>query len=175
MKFIISGAAAGLALIALAAARPALAEAPGDPAAVTQDADGVWRDKKNEPTYKITDGVVDFATFSGYRRYHSECHVCHGPDGEGSTYAPALSNSLKTMDYAEFAGIVIGGRTNFTAGKENVMPALGDNKNVTCYLIDIYVYLRARSQGAVDRGRPAKRADKPASFDANEAKCMAAD
>jgi len=27
------------------------------------------------------------------------------------------------------------------AGKENVMPAFGDNKNVYCYLDDLYVYL----------------------------------
>lgn len=176
MKALSAGIAAGLFLhvcLSLGATQARAAQ-PGDPAAVTQDADALWRDKENFPTYKIVDGAVDFATFSGYRRYHSECHVCHGPDGEGSTYAPALANSLKTMDYTEFAGIVIGGRTNVGGGKENVMPAFSENKNVMCYLNDIYVYLRARSTGAVDRGRPAKRADKPAAFDANEQKCMAA-
>ena len=35
--------------------------------------------------------VVDWATYNGYRRYHGECHVCHGPNGLGSTYAPALA------------------------------------------------------------------------------------
>ena len=38
------------------------------------------------------------------------------------------------------------------------MPAFADNKNVMCYLNDIYVYLRARSQDAIPRGRPAKHA-----------------
>ena len=53
--------------------------------------DGKYLDKEGNPTYKIqADGTVDWYTYSGYRRYHSECHVCHGPDGEGSTYAPAL-------------------------------------------------------------------------------------
>ena len=28
------------------------------------------------------------------------------------------------------------------------MPAFADNKNVMCYLNDIYVYLRARSHGS---------------------------
>ena len=36
------------------------------------------------------------------------------------------------------------------------MPAFGDNKNVMCYLDDIYVYLRARANNAIPRGRPAK-------------------
>jgi methanol metabolism-related c-type cytochrome len=152
----------------------ASADPPGDPAAVKQDEDGLWRDKAGDPTYRVeADGTVDFNTFSGFRRYHSECHVCHGPDGEGSTYAPALKNSLKTIPYAEFFGIVVSGRQNVGAGKENVMPAFAENKNVMCYLNDIYVYLRARSQEAIPRGRPQKHADKPAAFDANETKCMA--
>ena len=154
----------------------ALADPPADPTAVKQDADGYWRDKNGDPTYKVeSDGTVDFLTFSGFRRYHSDCHVCHGPDGMGSSYAPALANSLKTMDYATFAGIVVSGRKNLANGNENVMPAFADNKNVTCYLNDIYIYLRARSQDAAPRGRPANHGAKPATFDANESKCMAAD
>jgi hypothetical protein len=41
-----------------------------------------------------------------------------------------------------------------------------------CYLDDIYVYLRARANDAVGRGRPAKHADKPAGFDKAEENCM---
>jgi len=152
------------------------ADPPGDPKAIKQDEDGVWRDKAGDPTYKIDpDGTVDFATYSGFRRYHSDCHVCHGPDGEGSSYAPALADSLKTMDYATFAGVVVNGRKNLINGNENVMPSFAENKNVTCYLNDIYIYLRARSQNAVPRGRPAKHDPKPASYDANETKCQNAE
>ena len=42
------------------------------------------------------------------------------------------------------------------APTDSVMPFFGKNKNVACYFDDIYVYLRARSNGAVGRGRPAK-------------------
>ena len=115
------------------------------------------------PTYKVAaDGTVDWYTYSGFRRYHSECHVCHGPDGEGSTYAPALER-IRSRRWATptFIGIVAGGKQDLGAGKEKVMPAFGDNKNVICYLDDIYVYLRARSQDAIPRGRPAKHEDKP--------------
>jgi len=160
--------------VALAGAAPLIAKAepPGDPAAVQSD-DGKFRDKVGNPTYNVAaDGTVDWYTYSGFRRYHSECHVCHGPDGEGSTYAPALKNSRKTIGYADFYGIVAGGKQDLGAGNEKVMPAFGDNKNVVCYLDDIYIYLRARSQEAIPRGRPAKHEDKPAAFDAAQTQCM---
>jgi methanol metabolism-related c-type cytochrome len=164
----------GLALtLGLAAPIVARAEPPGDPTAVKQDEDGIWRDKNGDPTFKVdSDGTVDWYTYSGFRRYHSECHVCHGPDGMGSSYAPALANSLKTIGYAEFFGIVVSGRKDFLNGKDNVMPAFAENKNVMCYLTDIYIYLRARSLDAVPRGRPAKHADRPPTFGQNEDKCM---
>jgi methanol metabolism-related c-type cytochrome len=117
-------------------------------------------------------GSVDWYTYSGFRRYRAECHVCHGPDGMGSSYAPALANSLKTIPYAEFSGIVVSGRKDFLNGKDLVVPSFAENKNVMCYLSDIYVYLRARSVDAVPRGRPVKHAEKPAAFDANQDKCM---
>jgi methanol metabolism-related c-type cytochrome len=139
----------------------AMADPPGDPKAVKQDK-GKYLDAKGDPTFNVKqDGAVDWYTYSGFRRYHSECHVCHGPDGEGSTYAPALKDSVKRMNYAEFYGIVVGGRQNLAGGENKVMPALGDNKNVMCYIDDIYVYLRARSVEAIGRARPTKHEDKP--------------
>ena len=74
-----------VAAIALAASgQGVFAEGAVDPAAVKSE-DGKYLDKEGNPTFKITDGTVDWYTYSGYRRYHSECHVCHGPDGMGST------------------------------------------------------------------------------------------
>jgi methanol metabolism-related c-type cytochrome len=139
----------------------AAAAGPGDPAAVKNE-DGKYYDSEGNPTYKIKpDGTVDWYTFSGFIRYHSECHVCHGPDGMGSSYAPALVNSLKTTTYGDFLGVVAGGRKNVNTANENVMPAFGTNKNVMCVVDDIYVYLRARANDAVPRGRPAKHEEKP--------------
>src|SRR5690242_21193026 len=131
----------------------AFADGSGDPTAVKNE-DGKYLDKAGNPTYKIgSDGTVDWYTYSGFRRYHSDCHVCHGPDGEGSSYAPALANSLKSMSYNDFLGVVASGRQNVNTASENVMPAFGANKNVMCYIDDIYVYLRARANNAVPRGR----------------------
>jgi methanol metabolism-related c-type cytochrome len=159
-------------MLASAATITATAVEADEPAVVSEK-DGRYFDKNGFPTYKVQpDGTVDWATFSGFRRYHSECHVCHGPDGEGSTYAPALKNSLKTIAYPDFLSIVAAGRQNVSTSQENVMPSFGQNKNVVCYLDDIYVYLRARANGAIPRGRPPKHEDKPESAKKAENECM---
>ena len=158
----------GAAMIFVVSGGITLAADAVDPTAVKSE-DGKYFDKEGNPTFKVgPDGTVDWYTYSGYRRYHSECHVCHGPDGMGSTYAPALAESLKTMSYGDFMGVVASGRQN----GNSVMPALGDNPNVACYMDDLYVYLRARANDAVGRVRPAKKEDKPEAYTKAEDSCM---
>ncbi|MGZ3214974.1 c-type cytochrome, methanol metabolism-related [Paracoccus sp. T5] len=140
----------------------------GHDVAAFEMTDGRWRNDEGIPTFKVEDGVVDFATFNGFRRYHAECHVCHGPDGEGSTYAPALKDSVLRMDYYDFMQVVASGRQ----GTNSVMPAFGTNKNVWCYIDDIYTYLVAHGTGTIGRGRPAERADKSEEYTAQEDACM---
>ena len=150
----------------------AFAEDASDPAAVKSE-DGKYLDKAGDPTFKVAaDGTVDWYTYSGFRRYHSECHVCHGPDGMGSTYAPGLTQSLKTMSYGDFLSIVASGRQNVSTSQGNVMPAFGDNPNVACYMDDLYIYLRARSVDAVGRARPAKHENKSPAAQQAEDSCM---
>ena len=109
-----------------------------------------------EKRYKITeDGKVDWYTFSGFRRYHSECHVCHGPAGTGSSFAPSLLDSVKTLGYGKFLEVVVTGRVNVTTSVQNVMPSFATNLNVMCFVDDIYTYLIARADGAVGVERPA--------------------
>lgn len=107
-----------------------------------------------EKPYKIVDGKVDRETFNGYRRYGNSCLSCHGPDGSGSSYAPNLTESLKQMDFVGFSEVVINGRQNVTQSQQNVMPAFGHVEDVALYINDIYGYLKARSDGALGRGRP---------------------
>jgi hypothetical protein len=52
------------------------------------------------------------------------------------------------------------------------MPSFGLNPNVMCFLDDIYAYLKARSDDAVGRGRPAKHADKSEATKEYEAACL---
>ena len=160
------GLGLSLGLAGTAAADSATAKA-------ASNEDGKYADAEGSPTYNITpDGKVDWYTFSGYRRYHSECTVCHGPDGAGSTYAPPLIDSLKHMNYEQFTTVVVQGRKDVNTANQKVMPTFGTNRNVMCYLDDIYVYLRARSDGALGRVRPENHDDKPQSAKDAETACM---
>ena len=156
---------AGLVTAAIAAGSTALAEQ----FIVSYEEDGKFFTEEGVPTFNLAeDGTVDWYTFSGFRRYHAECHVCHGPDGEGSSFAPALGESVTRLDYYDFVATVAQGRER----GNSVMPSFGTNLNVMCYLDDIYVYLAAVGTEAIPRGRPAKRAEKPEGAIEAEHACM---
>ena len=111
---------------------------------------------------------VSWEVFSGYKRYSGNCQVCHGTDALGGTFAPNLTNSLKTIDHEAFLEVVVNGKAN----AQLAMPSFGNDPNVMCYVEEIYTYLKARSDGAVGRGRPDPQPKKPADYAASEAACM---
>lgn len=152
----------------------ALAALPAGPSGAAEQSDGgKYFDEDDNPIYHVgEDGTVDWFTYSGFRRYHSECHVCHGPDGLGSSFAPSLVDSLKTLSYDDFNEVVINGRENVDTADQYKMPAFGLNRNVTCYLDDLYIYLKARSDGAIPRGRPSKKEPKSDETREEEEACM---
>jgi methanol metabolism-related c-type cytochrome len=98
--------------------------------------------------------------------------VCHGPLGEGSSFAPALKDSVKQLTYEKFLETVASGRKNVNTASENVMPAFGDNPNIMCYIDNIYIYLRARAYGKVPDGPPDKHDPPPEDFSKNEKSCL---
>lgn len=148
------------------------ADGSGEPTPASVE-DGKYTDKEGNPTFKVDgSGRVDFYSYIGFVRYSANCMQCHGPDGLGSSYAPSLVNSLKTLSYGDVIMTVAGGKRNVSASENLVMPSLGDNKNVMCYIDAIYVYLRGRADGAIGRGRPADHEPKPASFSKDEDECM---
>ncbi len=120
---------------------------------------GVSRAEEDPKPYKVENGHVDKQTYNGYRRYGESCLRCHGPDGAGSSYAPSLVDSLKSLDHQAFAEVVANGRKNVNTANSNVMPAFGTTEDVMLYLDDIYAYLKARSDGALGRGRPKRIGD----------------
>jgi len=170
-RLVVAGAA--VAVLAGAGDATEVRKIDGDgPAAYKED--GRYFTEDGYPTYYIAeDGTVDWLTFSGFRRYHAECHVCHGPDGMGSTYAPPLKDAVERMDYADFVYTVSNGIQNVNTSHTNVMPTFGQNKNVMCYIDDIYVYLKARGDGVLPRGRPAKKEAKAEPIKEYENECMA--
>lgn len=141
--------------------------------------DGRYRDKDGNPVPIVTkDYKVDWGTWDGFRRYHDACHVCHGPNALGSTFAPSLADSLKTMDYTTFVQTVSMGRTAERGGTTYVMPTFGEDRNVMCYIDNIYTYVKARSLNATDpatgmpAGRPNGRQDISPESKAAAAECF---
>lgn len=112
---------------------------------------------EEEPKYEITDGKVDKGTFNGWRRFHSTCHACHGQDALGSSFAPNLTDALKTVDYATFIETVTNGRqVTGASGAAAAMPAFGNDPNIMKHIDDLYRYLSARAKGGLPPGRPKK-------------------
>jgi methanol metabolism-related c-type cytochrome len=172
VKHIFSATAGLAAALFIAFSSYAVTDGSGDPTPVKSE-DGKWVDKSDTPTFKVEpDGTVDWYTYVGFTRYSSECLRCHGPDGMGSTYAPALMDSMKRLSYTDFYATVAGGKKDVSASQSLVMPSNGENKNVMCFIDAIYVYLRARADDAISRGRPEKHAPKPAAYSKAEDECM---
>jgi mono/diheme cytochrome c family protein len=169
-------AAPGLSTIAHAAepqGKTALQVANGAPAAETKapalDEDAARKaalaiaEEPFDPEhpYVVTpEGLVDKRTQMGYKRYHMVCHVCHGPAGKGSSFAPALINSLKVLSYEDFITTVSNGRAKLSASQTVVMPSFATDPNVMNYLDEIYAYLKARSDGKLGEGRPFRVGEK---------------
>ena len=110
--------------------------------------------REDEKLVEMKYGWMDFATYKGWRAYHAECHVCHGPDAMGSTYAPSLMQSVKNgLDYVDFFTVIANGRYEEDGAQAgNVMPAFGENTNVEPHINDIYRYVKARADGMIRRG-----------------------
>jgi methanol metabolism-related c-type cytochrome len=136
----------GVGCLSFLTLNPALAE--DQVAEAEEEVD--WEEKP----YQYVDGKVDFGTYNGFRRYHSSCHVCHGPDGLGSTYAPPLIESIGRIGYDGYLEAVVNGIKNVSTSEQSVMPSFGEDPNVMNYVDDIYSYLKARADGVIGRGRP---------------------
>lgn len=84
----------------------------------------------------------------GYRRYQGVCAHCHGPDGVGSTFAPALIDPVPLRQ--QFLTAVRDGVSTTRGG----MRGFAEDPNVEPYLDAIYAYLVERPAGRLGRGRP---------------------
>jgi mono/diheme cytochrome c family protein len=145
---------AGL-LAVLAALWPALVDAQTKaPEKIVEEDTAAARVAWEDKPYEVVDGKVDSGTFNGYRRYQSHCHVCHGPDGLGSSYAPPLIESLAQIGYDGYVEAVMYGIENVSQTRQSVMPAFAEVEEVVNHVDDIYSYLRARADGVIGRGRP---------------------
>lgn len=130
-------------------------------------------------SYRITDGKVDWGTYAGWFTYHLSCHMCHGQDAVATNVAPDLLYSLKTMTQEQFANKVLGRYRILQAPAEGppdeverkaiveevlqhrrgvhgqlAMPVWDSDPGMKPHILDLYAYLKARSDGALGPGRP---------------------
>jgi hypothetical protein len=69
----------------------------------------------------------------------------------GSTFAPSLIDRIS--DIETFRRVVRDGRRSGAS----IMRGYADDPNVAPYVDDIYIYLKARADGRLGRGRPRTR------------------
>jgi hypothetical protein len=91
---------------------------------------------------------IDLWLTRGYRAF-SQCQVCHGLDGSGSTIGPSLLDQMQEIDRARFMEVVANGYQ----GQIGVMPPWKENPNVMKYVDQLYAYLMARSEKVLPGGK----------------------
>jgi mono/diheme cytochrome c family protein len=101
--------------------------------------------------------TVDQATYDGWKQFNLNCARCHGEDVLGSTIAPHLIVSLKPdgpINTKEaFVQVVCAGRP------AKGMPGWCSLGMDPAPIEKIYAYVKARSDGKMSPGRPARKAE----------------
>jgi cytochrome c5 len=148
-----------LAALCLATAGTIAAD-PLDLTKQSKEMDPALRDNGITYTVQCPDGAtaaedckVDKETYVGWRSYSANCLACHGGSGMGSTFAPSLQDRFNAhVDHERFDYVLHNGYV----GKMGAMPSFATNTAVLKDVDAIYRYLRARADGALPPGRPAK-------------------
>ena len=92
---------------------------------------------------------IDLWLTRGYRAF-SQCQVCHGLDGTGSTIGPSLLEKLDgEINRTRFMDVVANGYQ----GQIGVMPPWKENPNVMKYVDQLYAYLKARADKVLPAGK----------------------
>ena len=108
-----------------------------------------------DPDHPPPRDTVVQALYDGWKQYVLLCERCHGEDALGTSFAPSLVAALRpdgaiaTAD--RFVELMRSGRT------DKGMPAAATLGLDTAYFAGLYQYLKARSDGVLRGGRPARR------------------
>lgn len=122
--------------------------------AVAQDASST-SDAYQKSVRLVPRDTIPQDAYTGWKQYELNCSRCHGEFGVGSSFAPALVESLKSdgtvPDQAAFITVVCQGR------KEKGMPSWCEAGMEMGTINNIYSYLKLRADGKVGIGRPAAK------------------
>jgi len=92
---------------------------------------------------------ADIATYIGWRVFQAQCASCHAADARGSSYAPDLTDRLRSMEQREFFSALDRGYL----GQRSTMPPRGRDPNVAPYYDELWAFLTARRDGRLPPGR----------------------
>ena len=93
--------------------------------------------------------TVDARTASGFEIYRDNCAQCHG-HGTGVALGPEPKLEERSIDYEKIHFILYHGHDEDLG----VMPAWKGNCNVIPMIDEIYLYLKARTDGGLPAGKP---------------------
>jgi mono/diheme cytochrome c family protein len=105
-----------------------------------------------EVPYTVTNGnELDADSYNGFKLYRNFCARCYGTYGQGMV-GPNLAESLGVISKDEFFSTVENGKT----GTIGSMPAWSSNPKVMEGREQLYLYLKARADGAIGEVKPKK-------------------
>ena len=142
-RTLFGAALAAFSAVALAAHEPRDENAPPEPTYQVKCQEGATTAARCE---------VDKNTYIGWREYKTNCQVCHGGGGMGSTFAPNLQERFNKegVDWPRFYYVIEHGFT----GQMGAMPGWKKNRRVMKMRANLYRYLKARADGKLPLGRP---------------------
>jgi mono/diheme cytochrome c family protein len=139
------------ALGACAHAAPAPTPPPTDPAPSAAATATPIADPYHPPPRD----TVDAALYKAWQQYSLQCARCHGEDGQGTSFGPSLVVALKPdgdiPTREKFLDVLVHGR------HDKGMPSAEKMGLDSVYFEGLYDYLKGRSDGHYQGGRPARR------------------
>ena len=133
----------------------------GQAASAVQENECVGFSAAETPRYEVNcatgaesaaECTVDAKTYNGFRIYIDSCARCHG-HGTGVSTSPAADLTRRPIKYEDIHFTLYHGH------EENlgVMPSWKGNCDVIPRIDELYLYLKARSDGVLPLGRPSSQ------------------
>jgi mono/diheme cytochrome c family protein len=147
------GLAAAVIPAACAPGNPATAPPP--PVAAASSESAAPSPPPADPYHPPPRDTVDTPLYRAWQQYSLQCARCHGEDGQGTSFGPSLLHALgpdgDVSTPEAFLDVLTHGRP------DKGMPSAAKMGLDSTYFDGLYAYLKARSDGRLHGGRPARR------------------
>lgn len=143
-------AAAGV----LTACTPGNPTSAPPPAAVAPSASVAPAEPSADPYHPPPRDTVELPLYHAWQQYSLQCARCHGEDGQGTSFGPSLLHALgpdgDVNSRDAFIDVLTHGRP------DKGMPSAAKMGLDSTFFDGLYAYLKARSDGRLRGGRPAR-------------------